>query len=289
MNYFIHILIIICIYLILSSSLNLLIGYTGLLSVCHAAFYGLGAYTSTLTMMKLGLPYLVALFLSIFASMLIAVLIAIPSIRLKGDYFILATIGFQIIVFRVLYNWIDLTRGPYGIPGIPQPVIFGFELSSYPAYFCLSLILAVFCLGLKTMLVSSPFGRLLKGIRDDEIATQSLGKDIVKTKITIFAIAGGMAAVAGSLFAHYVTYIDPTSFTLDESIFIISIIIIGGLGNIKGPIVGTILLLLIPEILRFLRIPDSVAANVRQMIYAVLLIVFMRIRPEGIAGVYKFE
>ncbi|MEW6619777.1 MAG: branched-chain amino acid ABC transporter permease [bacterium] len=289
MNYLLHILIMINIYLILAFSLNLLIGYTGLLSICHAAFYGIGAYISTLLMVKLGLNFFLALPLSILGAMAISLCVSLPSLRLKGDYFILATIGFQLIVFTILYNWIGLTRGPYGIPGIPVPSLFGFEFSTLPKYFLLTLIIVAGSFFVIRRILVSPFGRLLKAIREDELATQALGKDVFRVKVLAFLIAAGMAAISGSLFAHYVTYIDPTSFTLEESIFIATIIIVGGMGNLKGPVVGTVLLLIIPEVLRFLGIPDSVAANLRQMIYALLLIGFMYFRPQGIAGEYKFE
>ncbi|MDI6794638.1 MAG: branched-chain amino acid ABC transporter permease [bacterium] len=244
---------------------------------------------STLLMVKLGLNFFLALPLSILGAMLISLCVSLPSLRLKGDYFILATIGFQVIVFTILYNWIGLTRGPYGIPGIPAPSLFGFEFSTLPGYFLLTLIISGLSFLVIRRILVSPFGRLLKAVREDELATQALGKDVFKVKVIAFLIAAGMAAISGSLFAHYVTYIDPTSFTLEESIFIATIIIVGGMGNMKGPVVGTVLLLIIPEGLRFIGIPDSVAANLRQMIYALLLIGFMYFRPQGIAGEYKFE
>lgn len=289
MNYTLHILIMLNIYVILSLSLNLLVGYTGLVSLCHAAFYGIGAYVSTLMMTELGCAYLIALPTSIAAAMLLSFVISIPSLRLKGDYFILATFAFQIIVFSVLYNWVSLTRGPYGISGIPRPSLFSLDVDSLPKLWTLSLLLALLCLIALWLLGYSPFGRVLKGIREDEIVMQAMGKNIARFKVVAFMIAAGIAAIAGSLFAHYVTYIDPTSFTLAESIFIISIVVIGGPGNIRGPVVGAILLVIMPEILRFLRIPDTLAPNVRQMIYGLLLILFMRFRPQGILGDYKFE
>jgi branched-chain amino acid transport system permease protein len=289
MNYFLHILIMCAIYLILALSLNLLIGFCGLFSIAHAAFYGIGAYISTLLMVKLGVNFFLTLPAAILGAMILAVIIAIPSLRLKGDYFLLSTLAFQIIVFSILYNWISLTRGPYGIPGIPKPKIFGFEFSDIPQYLILAVIISLLISLIFKKLYSSPFGRVLKSIREDEIVTSALGKDPTRFKIEAFLIGGGLAAIAGSLYASYVTYIDPTSFTLDESIFIFSIIIIGGTGNFKGPLIGTIIMIFLPEALRFLRIPDTIAANVRQIIYGSLLIILMRMRPQGILGEYKFE
>ena len=137
-------------------------------------------------------------------------------------------------------------------------------------------------------LYSSPFGLVLKAIREDELSAISLGKNVKKFKILAFAISSGMAAIAGALYATYVTYIDPTSFTLEESIFILSIVLVGGSGNLRGPVIGTLLMILLPEGLRFLGIPDSLAPNIRQIIYALVLIILMRFRPQGLAGEYRF-
>lgn len=289
MNYLYHLLVMINIYVILALSLNLLVGYAGLLSMCQASFYGLGAYISTLLIMKAGFGFIPAFVLAIFGSVLLSYLISFPSLRLRGDYFVLATLGFQVITFAILYNWISVTRGPYGIPGIPSPKIISISINSVFSYFIFTLVISIFC-GLIFYLISySPFGRSLKAIREDEIAAAALGKNIIRFKITAFAVSAGFAAIAGVLFAGYMRYIDPTSFTLNESIFIISIIIIGGSGNLSGPIIGTVLMVLLPEILRFLHIPNSVAANMRQIIYGLLIIVIMRFMPQGISGEYKFE
>lgn len=289
MNYLFHILTMINIYLILSLSLNVLVGYTGLLSLCHAAFYGIGAYVSTLLMTKLGIDFFIALPMAIIGAIILSLFVSIPSVRLKGDYFILTTVAFQIIIFYILYNWISLTQGPYGISSIPSPDIFGYSITGPIKYFLFSFFITLLCLGFVTIVLKAPFGQVLKAIREDETLAQAIGKNVTKFKIQAFAIASGLAAIAGVLFAHYVTYIDPTSFTFDEAIFLLSIVLIGGAGNIKGPIVGVFLLLIIPEILRFLGIPDTIAPNIRQMIYGSLLILFMYFRPQGIAGEYKFE
>lgn len=289
MNYLWHILVMINLYLILSLSLNLVAGYTGLLSLCHAAFYGIGAYTATLLMMKVGWGFFPSLLAGISLTAVLSLIIAVPSLRLKGDYFVLATLGFQIIVFTILYNWVSLTRGPYGIPGIPIPQVFGVEMNTVLRYFLFSGVIAGLCSLFLWMLKASPFGRVLKAIREDEIAAAALGKNVPVLKVTAFAIAAAFAAVPGALFAGYMRYIDPTSFTLMESVFIIAIIIIGGAGNFVGPVVGTVFMVVLPEALRFLHIPDAIAANMRQIIYGLLLIVLMRYRPQGLLGEYEFE
>jgi branched-chain amino acid transport system permease protein len=288
MNYLLHILTMISIYSILALSLNLLIGYTGLLSLSHAAFYGIGAYIGTLASIELRLPFFLSLLLAIAGTSALSFIISLPSLRLKGDYFVLASLSFQTIVFTVLYNWVGVTRGPFGISNIPRPNLFGFEVNSAFAYFVFSITAALACVGLLYLLGHSPFGRVLKAIREDEMAAAVMGKNIMLFKVVAFAIAAGFAAIAGVLFAGYVRYLDPTSFTLMESVFIVSIIIIGGAGNISGPLIGTVLLVILPEILRFVGIPDTIAPNMRQIIYGMLIILVMRYKPQGISGEYRF-
>jgi len=289
MNYILHLVVLIEIYMILSLSLNLMTGYTGLVSLAHAAFYGIGGYISSLLMINYGIDFILSVIFAVGGSFIISLLISFASLRFKGDYFILVTLAFQVIVFSVLYNWVDLTRGPYGIPGIPKPNLFGFEIDSSFSFTIFGFVLMGLVTGFLVLLFSSPFGRTLQAIRDDEIAALSLGKNIVSYKIRSVSIASGCAALAGILYATYVTYIDPTSFTLDESILLLSMVIVGGTGNIKGPIIGAIILVLLPELLRFISIPDSIAANMRLIIYGLLLILFMRFRPQGIAGKYQFD
>ncbi len=289
MNYLWHILVMINLYAVLAASLNLVVGYTGMLSLCHAAFYGIGAYTTTLLMMNFGLGFFPALALTVPFTALLSLVIAVPALRLRGDYFVLGTMGFQIIVFSVLYNWVDLTRGPYGIPGIPIPALLGFELNTVFRYVLFSGVLAAACLGLLFLLVHSPFGRLLRAVRDDEIAAAALGKNVPRVKITAFALGAAFAAVPGALFAGYMRYIDPTSFTLLEAIFILSVVVIGGAGRFASPVAGAVFMVILPEALRFLQIPDAVAANLRQIIYGLLLILLMRFRPQGFLGKYEFR
>lgn len=289
MNYIEHLLILIAIYVNLAVSLNLLVGYAGLLSLNHAAFYGIGAYLSTLLMVEASLPYALSFLLAILGTTCLSFVISLPSLRLRRDYFVLASLGFQIIVFTILYNWKGLTRGSYGIAAIPRPSVFGYSASSIEAYFVFSILSSLICLGLLFLLLKSPFGRALKAIRDDETAAASLGKNVTRFKITAFAVAAAFASVSGILFAGHIQYISPTSFTLMESVFILSIIIIGGTGNIGGPVAGTFLLISLPEALRLLSIPDSIAPNVREILYGLLIILTIRFRPQGLFGEYRLE
>jgi branched-chain amino acid transport system permease protein len=277
------------IYIILCTTTNLIVGMTNLISLGQAAFYGIGAYISTLALAYFQLSLIPALLIVIIFNILVSLLIALPTLRLKGDYFILGTLGFQFIVYTILYNWIDVTKGPYGISGIPSPTIFGLKISGVFGFLLLSTVLMLICLYIFQFLLDSPFGRVLKGLREDEIALSSLGKNPVKFKVWSFVISSMFIGLSGFLFASYISYIDPTSFNLDESIFILAAVLIGGTGNLKGPIAGAIFVILLPEILRFIGLPDFIAAPIRQIIYGVSLILIARYRPQGIAGTFKFE
>jgi branched-chain amino acid transport system permease protein len=289
MEYLLHILILIGIYTILSVSLNLLVGYTGILSIAQAAFYGVGAYVAALMALNFHSPFLLNIILAIIAASILGLLIGIPSLRIKDDYFVIATFAFQIITFSILNNLVDFTGGPLGLPGIPQPVIFGYTVSSHVEFLILVLFLGSLAFWISNRIVKSPFGRLLKAVREDEIFSQSLGKNVFIIKVKVFMLSGALASIAGVIYATYITYIDPTSFTVMESIFIISIVIIGGAGNIRGSIVGSAVLVALPELLRFIGLPNSVAANIRQILYGGLLIVFMLWRPKGFIGEYSFK
>ena len=287
MNYLIHLLIMIGIYLILAYSLNLVLGFSGLLSLCHAAFYGIGAYAYTLLIMKFNIPFLLALLFSFLITGLIAFLISFPALKFRGDSFVLVTLGFQMIIFAILYNWVGLTRGPYGIPGIPRPVILGWEINSLPEYLLMVVIFNLIIFGLLFTLYHSPFGLTLKALREDERAAETLGKSVFRNFMMAFTLGGAFAAIPGVFYASYITYIDPTSFTLDESIFQVAILLLGGSGNILGPFIGVLFMVLLPEALRFVGLPDTIAPNVRQMVYGLLLVILMYIRPRGIAGEFE--
>ncbi|MBN2286954.1 MAG: branched-chain amino acid ABC transporter permease [Tissierellales bacterium] len=288
MAYLLHILILIGIYVILTVSLNLLAGYTGILSIAHAAFYGVGAYVASLLALQYHTPFLLNLILAIVASAFLGAFVGIPSLRIKDDYFIIATFAFQVIVFSILNNWVGFTGGPMGLPGIPQPIIF-FQISSHGEFLILTTVLAVVSFYICHRIIRSPFGRVLRAIREDEVFAQSMGKNVASFKVRIFMVSAGMAAIAGVLYATYISYIDPTSFTVMESIFIISIVIIGGAGNLWGSVLGAFVLISLPELLRFVGLPNSVAANIRQMLYGGLLVVFMLWRPRGFIGEYVFQ
>lgn len=289
MAYLLHILIIINIYIIVGLSLNLIAGYSGLLSVSHAGFYGIGAYAAALLALNFHVNFLVGIAAGIVAATIIGFAIGYPSLRFRDDFFVIATLGFQMILFDVMNNWMGLTNGPLGLPGIPQPTIFGFQITSHISFFVLTILFAIIVYFVCRRLVNSPFGNVLRGIREDETFALSLGKNVNFYKVLIFAIGSGLVAIGGALYAYYITYIDPTSFTVTESIFMLSIVIVGGSGRLGGSIIGAVLLVTLPEALRFIGMPNAVAANLRQIFYGGLLVAFMMFRPKGIWGEFSFR
>lgn len=289
MNYLLHIAIMLGIYGMLALATNLLIGFGGLLTMAQAAFYGLGAYAYALLTTKLGLPFVVTLPAAIAICAFVGWLFGLIALRFRNEAFVLATIGFQMIVYVVLYNWTDLTRGPYGISGIPRPAFIGFGIESVPAYFVFTLGLFALVFGFMHLVCRSPFALSLKALRDDEAAAQTLGICPKAQYTRAMVISAAVAAVPGVVFASYITYIDPTSFTLSESIFVACILLVGGSGNLKGPMTGVLFMILLPEVLRFVGLPDAVAANLREIIYGVLLIVIVYMKPKGLAGAYAIK
>lgn len=284
MDYVLSIVILLTIYIVLATSLNVVLGHGGLLSLCHAAFYAIGAYTAALLGTALGWPFFATVGAAIAASALIAALLAIPLLKLRGDYFILGSLGFQIIIVDIIYNSDWLTNGALGIGRIPRPTVFGHQVVTASDYAMLYAVLAAACVALLHYFMAAPFGRALDAVREDEIAATALGKNVRSMRIRAFAISAGGAGLAGAMYAHYVTFIDATSFTFTESVYILSLVIVGGVATTRGPIIGAVLLVAIPELLRFVGLSSGADANLRQLLYGLLLIVFAMTRPRGIAG-----
>ncbi len=289
MEYLLHILVITGIYIILTLSLNLVVGYTGLPALGHAAFSCVGAYTSSLLALNYGISPWIGLVAGAILASVLGIVIAFPSLRIKGDYLALATFGAGVIVYSVAKNWGALTRGPLGLPGIPGFGVFGFQISEIWSYLILVWLFVWLTTVVLRRIVNSPFGRILKSIREDEIAASAMGKDVNRHKIISLMIGAFFAGIAGSLYAHYITFIDPSSFTVMESIAILLMVVFGGMGSVAGSFVGAAILVIFPEILRFLGMPSSIEAPLRQMIYGLLLIILMIKRPQGILGRYRFR
>ncbi|MFA7302562.1 MAG: branched-chain amino acid ABC transporter permease [Candidatus Paceibacterota bacterium] len=287
MEYLIHLAILGSIYVILGLSLNLVVGYTGLLSITQAAFYGIGAYTTAILLTVYDVNFFIALIIGCVITAGISLVIGHVLSKFKGDFYALGSFGFNIIVFSIFLNAQEITRGPLGIPGIGRPELFGFSFSDNLSFLLLVVVAAGITFLISQFITESSFGRVLKAIREDEQAIQVFGYKTHHYKLAIFVVSAAMASVAGAFFASYITFIDPSTFTINESIFILSIIILGGLASLRGSVLGALFLILLPEALRFVGFPSDIAAQMRQLVYGALLVILMLYRPQGLVGEYK--
>ncbi|OLP20108.1 hypothetical protein BST81_02410 [Leptolyngbya sp. 'hensonii'] len=298
MSYLWHLLIYLGVYTIVAVSLNLIVGYCGLLSLAHASFFALGGYVYGLATLTLKWGFVEATFLAILIAVVLSLMVSIPAWRFKGNFFVLVSLAVQALLFGAFYNWYgdapigtlqNLTNGTFGLSGVSKPVLLGWQLQQTSSIVGLTWFLTLLCVGISWLLLGSPWGRLLRSLRDDELVTRGLGKNTRWLKTQAFAIACGMVALAGAILTSYIGFIDPSAAALDESILMLSMVLVGGVGNFRGPLVGAFILLAIPEILRFVQIPDAIAANVRLILYGVSLLLVIHLRPEGVAGKYRLE
>lgn len=279
-TYVMHILITSGLYIGLTLSLNLVSGYAGQLSMGHAAFYGIGAYTTALLMLNLHMSFWLTLVASIAISGLAGMILGIPTSRLRGDYLTIVTLGFGEIVRLVLVNEIEITRGPMGLPGIPSPSLFGVELDSKAAFYYMVLLFVVFVTFFLNRLTTSGFGIAMLTVKEDEIAAQSVGIYPVKYKLLAFTISAMIAGVTGSFYATYVSFISPDTFLFNDSATILAMVVLGGIGSIPGSIIGAVILTIAPELLRSF-------SELRMMLYGILLVIMMNFKPTGIWGQEK--
>lgn len=255
-------------YGILAISLNLISGVAGQISMGHVAFYGIGAYTSALLAMRANFPFPLCLLCAFLLSAVAGLVIGIPSLRMQGGYLAIISIGFAEIVRLTLLNWKSFTDGAKGLLNIPRPSIFGYTISSVTQSFYFFLFFLVVAYIALANLINSKFGRNLKAIKSDDIAAEAMGVNVYRSKVVAYVISASVAGVAGSLYAHYMMFISPYSFTSDVSTSILSMVVLGGLGNMYGAFLSAVVLTVLPETLRSL---DSY----RMLIYGVLLVAIM--------------
>lgn len=287
MEYLINLAILFCIYGTLALSLNMVVGMAGLLSLAQAAFYGIGAYAAAIGMTELGLGFFSTLLLGMLANGILAFVVGKILSRFQGDYYAIVSAGLSVIVFSVLLNWKDLTNGPLGIFGIPKPEIGSFRLVSNFSYLVLCLAAVALSCGIYVLFDRSSFGRTLKALREDEQLTRLQGYNTKHFKSIVFVVSAMMSDIAGAMFASYISFIDPSTFQLKEGIFLFTIIIVGGLSSAKGSIAGALILISLPEVLRFIGLPYETAAQLQQIIYGALLVLMMILRPQGLFGKYR--
>ena len=273
------------IYVLLGLSTNLLVGIVGIFSVSQAAVFGVGAYIVAHFLMAADpITFPSALGLAALCCIALNVLVTLPSLRVSGDYFVVTSFGIQLLATAVFTNWTGGTGGANGLPGIPPPDLWHHPLDS--ALDVMLLCLAACALGCLCfyLVMRAPFGRLLRAIREDELAVAAAGKNVLRAKVSAAALAGAFAGTAGGLYATFLSFIDPSSFDLDASILLLTMVVVGGARTLAGSIIGPFLLLALPQVLTLIEIPTTIAASARQLIYGVLLIAFMLFRPQGLAG-----
>ncbi len=259
-----------------------------MLNLGHIALFGIGAYTSTLLSMN-GVPFAISFLIAGLFAGFSGFVLVLATRKLKGDYYALATLGFAFVVFSLFLNLTRLTRGPLGIPGIPKPNLFGFVINNNFNYLIFVFAVAFVSVLIIYSIVKSRFGRLLEAMRDDEVGLRVLGKDTRKLKYKTMMISAFFAGISGSLFAHYISFIDPSTFFINELILVITVVIVGGIASVKGSVAASFIIVLIPEILRFFPLPSSIVGPARQIIYAVVLLVILMYRPRGIFGKIDLE
>lgn len=278
MEYLYGIIIIVGLYVILATSFNLIIGYGGLVSIAHPVFFALGAYTSAVLSRDVGAPVLLAMLAGTLVALLASIALALPSLRVSGDYLLIASIGFQLGILEVIKNF-RFTGGPGGFTNIPPFLIREFGRESY-VVLVLAVMIAVILL---VWLISrSDYGRAMSAMRDDELAFSSIGRDAMWMKIAIFGLGSGIAGLAGALYAHYFRFIAPEQFEILQSSAILTMVVVGGLRTTWGPIVGALLLQAMPQAISFLHLPPSVLGPIQGLLFTGLVLVFMFFRPQGL-------
>ena len=276
-DYIIRIAIMAGIFIVLSLSLNLVTGYAGQFCLGWAAFYGVGAYTSALLVMKMNFSFWLAMPLGGLMAALFGIALGIPTMRLKDIYLAITTLGFGEIVRLTMVNWTDLTRGSMGMPGIPAPSLFGYEYTTNIPYYYLILALVIITVLAMRRIIDSRVGRALIAIREDDLAAKTMGIDITAYKVMAFAVGAFFAGIAGSFYAHFTSFIDPHTFSFAESISVLAMVVLGGMGSIRGAILGAVVLSVAPEILRDV-------SEYRMIIFGLIMMIVMLVRPQGIMG-----
>lgn len=283
--YVTNLAVLVTINAILAVTLNFVLGYAGIFSMAHAVFFGVGAYTATLVAMKLGAGFLLSTAVAMGVAGLISVALALPALRVRGEYFVAASLGLQMLAMTVFSEWKSVTGGIGGITNIPSARFPGFEISSPAQFLVLSLICLALVMLIVAMLVRSSFGRSLKAIRDDETAAWAFGKNVAVIKTTAVVLSSALAAVGGSLYAFYLSFINVESFTLDTSVVLMAMVIIGGTATLLGPVVGTILILLLPAAISYIPgLPPTEIGSIQQIVYGLAMILLMIFRPGGLFG-----
>ncbi len=280
-SYWRGVLIVCALNVLLALGLDFILGYAGQLNLGSSAFYGIGAYVSTLLVTKGGVGFWPALLAGTLGAALAGLGLALFAVRLRGHYLAIASLGFAVITYQILMNWIGLTEGPLGIYAIPAPPGFGpLDFSNQAALFYLIAGFALVVFAVLDALVRSPVGEALTAVREDEVSARSLGIDPARWKLFAFGIGSGVAGLAGGLYAPFAGTLVPDAFTITEGFAVLAMVIVGGIGTLIGPVFGAIILSVLPELLRSL-------GDWRLLIYGLALTLVVLFVPGGMAGAWR--
>ena len=285
-NFFLLILIYTGIYALMAIGQNIITGYGGMLSLCQAGFFAIGSYVTAILSTHMGWSFWATLPAAAIISALFGLLIGLPTLRLKGDYLAIATLGFGEIVRNILNNWDSLTNGPMGIQKIPMPVLFGFTINPYKkyAFLVMVIIFGIIAYILFQRLARSRMGRALTAVREDEIAAQSMGINITKYKVYAFVLGAAVAGVAGSLQAVFSLSVTPGTYTFMVSVMVLCMVVLGGMGNFKAAILGTFIIQLISYFPQLTGLSSVIPPQFKQILFGLILVVMMIWRPQGLLG-----
>ncbi len=278
MEYVYSVLILIGINIIMAASFNLIIGFGGLISIAHPIFFALAGYCSAIVSMKFGVPVPLAIVFGTLFSTALSVALSLPSLRVSGDYLLIASIGFQLGFVEVIKN-IESAGAASGLTGIPP--LFTGPLRS-PAFVVTMLALAALVVWLVHRMTHGNYGRAIQAMRDDEECFSSLGRNAMAIKGAIFAVGSGLAGLAGALYAHYYQFLSPEQFGIIQSGLILTMVVVGGMGTTAGPVVGALLLTALPQAITFVNLPTSVMAPLQGMLYTGLVLLFLFLKPSGL-------
>jgi branched-chain amino acid transport system permease protein len=280
MEYLATVLVLISLYVVLASSYNLVIGYGGLATVAHPIFFAIGAYTTGLLAVHAGTPPILNVLLGAVAAMLASVALAASSLRVSGDYLLIASLGFQLGLLQLIRN-LDMTGGPGGLTAIPSTIT---GPGRTPAFLAIAAALALASVLAIRAIVRGPYGRAITAMRDEELAFTALGRNAMSMKIVIFAVGCGIAGIAGGIYAYYFQYISPDQFEVLQSAQILTMVVLGGMATPYGPVLGALLLIAIPQAITFLDLPQSIMAPLQGIIFTALVLLFLFLRPAGLLG-----
>ncbi|MBO9356379.1 branched-chain amino acid ABC transporter permease [Bordetella petrii] len=280
-----NIAVLFCVNAMLAVTLNFIMGYAGIFSLAHAIFFGVGAYTAANIAMHFSDSLLLCVAGAVLVSGALSMVLALPALRVRGEYFVAASLGLQVIGVTVFSEWKSATGGLGGLVGIPPPTVFGHALATPGEFLGLAAGGLAAVLLITTALLRGSFGRSLMAIRDSESAAQAAGKWVAAVKTLSVAVSAGLAAVAGAIYAFYMSFVNVEGFMLETSILLMAMVIIGGTGTVFGPIIGAALLMLLPPALTYLPfLPPSELGTVQQIVYGSIMVLLMMFRPGGLVG-----